>query len=113
MRLVVKYGGLTIQTPKKIKIAAKQATNEAKKNQIIIVCSAIGDTTDLLLKISQLVRKNDVNGAKTLAASIINLHKKTAQQTISKATGRKKLLDLLADDFDRIFGASGWNNITA
>ena len=99
MRLVVKYGGLTIQTPKKIKIAAKQATNEAKKNQIIIVCSAIGDTTDLLLKISQLVRKNDVNGAKTLAASIINLHKKTAQQTISKATGRKKLLDLLADDF--------------
>ena len=85
MRLVVKYGGLTIQTPKKIKIAAKQATNEAKKNQIIIVCSAIGDTTDLLLKISQLVRKNDVNGAKTLAASIINLHKKTAQQTISKA----------------------------
>ena len=99
MRLVVKYGGLTIQTPKKIKIAAKQATNEAKKNQIILVCSAIGDTTDLLLKISQLVRKNDVNGAKTLAASIINLHKKTAQQTISKATGRKKLLDSLADDF--------------
>ena len=45
------------------------------------------------------MRKNDVNGAKTLAASIINLHKKTAQQTISKATGRKKLLDLLADDF--------------
>ncbi len=99
MRLVVKYGGSTIQTPKKIKIAAKQASDEVKNNQMIIVCSAIGDTTDLLLKISQYVRKNDVNGAKTLAARIINSHKKIAQQTISKTAGRKKLLDSLAEDF--------------
>ena len=99
MRLVVKYGGSTIQTPKKIKIAAKQASDEVKNNQMIIVCSAIGDTTDLLLKISQHVRKNDVNGAKTLAARIINSHKKTAQQTISKTAGRKKLFDSLAEDF--------------
>ncbi|MDI1494795.1 MAG: aspartate kinase [Cenarchaeum symbiont of Oopsacas minuta] len=100
MRLVVKYDGSTILTPKKINIIAKQVYNESKNNQMVLVCSAIGDTTDHLLGITNSIHKNDVKGAKALAASIIDSHKKMAQQTITKATGRKKLVDSLTKDFE-------------
>ena len=46
MKLVIKYGGTSISSPKDIQNVAKHIQSLSKKNQLVIVCSATSDTTD-------------------------------------------------------------------
>ncbi|MBM3904953.1 MAG: aspartate kinase, partial [Thaumarchaeota archaeon] len=59
MRLVIKFGGTSLASPKHIKGVAKFIQNNSKKNQIVMVCSAINDTTDDLLEISDSIKKEN------------------------------------------------------
>ncbi|MEK0318277.1 MAG: aspartate kinase, partial [Nitrosopumilus sp.] len=92
MKLVLKYGGTSISTPKNVKDIVKHLSSLKKGNQIVIVCSAISGTTDDLLEISNLIKKEKKDKVKQLTNKIIQKHKKFAQQTISKSKVRKQLL---------------------
>ena len=49
MRIIVKFGGTSIQNPERIKKAAQSITQQAKKGyEIVAVVSAMGNTTDTL-----------------------------------------------------------------
>ncbi len=102
MRLVLKYGGTSISTAKKIKDIAKHINSLSKKHQIITVSSAISGTTDDLIAIPQLIKKDNKEKVKKLTARIISQHKKLAKETISKANNRKKLLQVLDNDFSEL-----------
>ncbi len=92
MKLVLKYGGTSIATPKNVKDIAKHLSSLKKGNQIVIVCSAISGTTDDLIEISNLIKKERKDKVEQLTNKIIQKHKKFAQQTISKSKVRKQLL---------------------
>ncbi len=102
MRIVLKYGGTSISTAKKIKDTSKHINSLSKKNQIVTVCSAISGITDDLISIPELIKKENKDKPKQITAKIISQHKKLAKETITKSSNRKKLLQVLDDDFTEL-----------
>ena len=48
-RIIVKFGGTSVQDPERIKKAAQSIIQQAKKGyEIVVVVSAMGNTTDTL-----------------------------------------------------------------
>lgn len=59
MLIIQKYGGATLETPEKIKAVAQRiAELKNKGEQIVVVVSAMGQTTNQLLDLSQQISKN-------------------------------------------------------
>jgi len=102
LRLVIKYGGTSISTAKDIKAIAKYLNSLSKKNQIIVVCSAMSGTTDDLIEISESIKKENKSKGEQLASKIINRHKQLAKQLIKKSDVQKKLLKKLDQDFSEL-----------
>ena len=102
MRLILKFGGTSISTPKDIQSVAKYLDSMGKKNQMVVVCSAISGTTDDLVDISDSIKKDNKEDAKLLATKIIHNHKQLVKKTIKKSTVRKKLLQDLEVDFKEL-----------
>ncbi len=99
MKLVLKYGGTSISSTKDIQNVAKHIQSLSKQNQLVIVCSAISDTTDDLIEISQSIKKENKKKAGLLAKKISNRHQQLAKQTIKKSQIRKKLLQTFDEYF--------------
>lgn len=102
MRLVLKFGGTSISTAKDIQAIAKYLNSMSKKNEIVIVCSAISGTTDDLVDIADSIKKDNKEDAKLLATKIVYRHKQLVKQTIKKPAVRKKLLQNLEVDFKEL-----------
>jgi len=88
---VLKFGGTSLSSSKDINSVAKTVASFSKKNEIVVVCSAVDGVTDDLILISRLIehrKKNDV--AKTLN-KVIKKHKSLADQTIKNLAILKKL----------------------
>jgi len=92
MRLVVKFGGTSLASSKHIKGVAKFVQNLSKKNQVVIVCSAINDTTDELLEISQSIKKENRKQVDSVLSNLAKQHKQIAKETISNSLIRKNYL---------------------
>ena len=59
MKLIVKkYGGTSVATPAKIKNIAKKIVEESDSNKLVIVLSAMGNTTDNLVSLAKKCSKN-------------------------------------------------------
>ncbi len=57
--IVQKYGGSSVKDPEHIKNVAKRVVRTKRKgNKIVVVVSALGDTTDILLDLAQQVCKD-------------------------------------------------------
>lgn len=95
LRLVVKFGGTSISTAKNIRSVAKFIHSLSKKNQVIVVCSAVNSVTDQLLDISEFVQKGNKDAANSLMLKIIKEHKQLAKDSISNPKIRKKLSEKL------------------
>ena len=102
MKLVVKFGGTSISSVKKIRDVANYLHNLSKKNQIITVCSAISGVTDDLIQISKFIQKGNKENANKLAKKIIQNHKQIANELIKKSQIRKKLHEKLNSDFTEL-----------
>ncbi len=102
MKLVLKFGGTSISSVKKIRDVAKYLHDLSKKNQIITVCSAISGVTDDLIQISKFIQKGDKENANKLAKKIIQKHKQFANELIKKSQNRKKLHEKLNSDFTEL-----------
>jgi len=102
LRLVIKYGGTSISTSKDIQAIAKYINQLSKKDQIVVVCSAISGTTDDLIEISESIKKENKSKAEQLASKIINRHKQLAKQTVKKLNLQKKIVKKLDQDFSEL-----------
>lgn len=102
MKLVIKYGGTSIDSPEKIKEVAKFLVSQGRENEIITVCSAVSGTTDGLIEISNHIRRGDKKKAKVIADKIIDDNTKLAKNTVTKEPNRKKLLESLECDFSEL-----------
>ena len=59
MKVVIKFGGTSIATVKDIKNVAKIVSTLSKKNKLVVVCSAVDEVTDELIKISNEIKKEN------------------------------------------------------
>ena len=88
----MKFGGSSLASPAKIKSAARIVQQFSPENKIVVVVSAISDTTDRLLEIGEHARKGDNVRLRTGLTKVQTLHSKTAKAVSSRRTG-KELLD--------------------
>ena len=102
LKLVIKYGGTSISTSKDIQAIAKYINQLSKKDQIVVVCSAVSGTTDDLIEISESIKKENKSKAEQLASKIINRHKQLAKQTVKKLNLQKKIVTKLDQDFSEL-----------
>jgi len=102
LKVVLKYGGTSISDKKNIIKVVKDIHLLSKQNEIVVVCSAISGVTDDLLQISKMIQRGNKEHANKLSTKIINRHKQLAKETIQKSQNRKKLLQILHDDFSEL-----------
>ncbi len=92
MRLVVKYGGSTLSSALQIQKIAEYIVGLSGRHQIILVCSAAGDTTDALMEISELIRTGNRQGTARLIHDITEYHNEIALKLAGEQSARDQLL---------------------
>lgn len=98
MLLVVKYDGISISTAKDIRDAAAFIASLSGEHRVVVVCSAIAQTTDSLIEIAGSIKKGNKQAAKRLAGSIMNRHKRLARQVVKRTAPQKRLLRAIDSD---------------
>src|SRR5579872_5632723 len=70
--------------------------------ELIVVCSAMGDTTDHLLRAIDFAKKGDLEKARKVTSEIRANHGTAADQTIANASMKNDCLDIFSDRFDEL-----------
>src|SRR5262245_2666177 len=96
MKLVMKFGGTSLENASRIKQAAKVIQRFLEGNKIAVVVSAIGDTTDWLAKIGDAGQKRDGRELKKLRRKLRRLHVVTARAVVGRG-GSGKLVATVED----------------
>ncbi len=100
-RLVVKYGGASIDTPARMREAASFLASDASgaAGEVVAVCSAASGITDELIAVSARIRRGDRAGAAKAASRIVARSRRLARESVKGAAERRRLLDGLQRDF--------------
>lgn len=102
---VLKFGGTSVGSVKSILSLKRIVENEAKKQPVIVVVSALGGITDQLLATAQLALKGDETW-KDEFASMVDRHHKMVDTIITNPTKREALfttIDSLLEQLRSIY----------
>jgi aspartate kinase len=88
----MKFGGTSLSGAHRMKNAAKIVQKFSPQNKIVIVASAIGDTTDQLAEIGELAKKGEQAKARKILSKVQTAHRKIVPLAVGK-TGTHELLD--------------------
>ena len=92
MKLVLKFGGTSLASPKDISGVAKTVATFSEDNQIVVVCSAVDGVTDDLILISKMIEQRKKSDITKTLDKIIKRHRDLADQTIKNSAVKKQLL---------------------
>lgn len=101
-KLVVKYGGNTISSAARMRAVSKHLADISKQYQIVVVCSAMGTTTDNLVRISELTRAGDRQGVSELVRKVTDMHHAAARGLVDDHTILERLLTSLSAIFEQL-----------
>ena len=102
LKIVLKFGGTSLASPKDIRNVAKTIISFSKGNQIVVVCSAVDGVTDDLITISRLIEQRRKNDIVANLNGVIIKHRKLANQTIKNSAVKKQLLEKLNTDISEL-----------
>jgi aspartate kinase len=99
---VMKFGGSSLAGPKEILQSASIIKSYSSNSNLIIVCSAMGDTTDHLLKAIEHAKKGETDLARKVISAIHVSHMSAASESIKDQKYKDICRDWLAELFDEI-----------
>ena len=102
MKLVLKFGGTSLASPKDITNVAKTVASFSKGNEIVVVCSAVDGVTDSLILISRMIEQKKKKGVVEALDELIKKHRELADQTIKNSGIKKQLVEKLDDDISEL-----------
>lgn len=91
MRLVMKFGGSSVASAKRIKNVAERVKGTGKGHQVVVVCSAMGDVTDELLALCADASKGLEKPVEQRLASIRKTHLAALAATVGDRSVRKEV----------------------
>ena len=99
----MKFGGSSLANTKSVKNAARIVQQFSPENKIVVVASAMNDTTDRLLEIGELAQRRENARARKILRNIHTLHATTARTISSQKTSREFLdrIDQLDMDLEK------------
>ncbi len=104
--LVMKFGGSSMGTAERIKVAAQLCVEQKALRPTVVVVSAMSKVTDLLLETLRCAESGDSEGVERHATALRERHEQTAQQLMPAAALGPVLekIDGLMREFERISG---------
>ena len=99
---VMKFGGSSLAGPKQILQSASLVKKYATDSSLVIVCSAMGDTTDHLLKAIDHAKKGETNQARKVISEVHVTHMAAVSEGITDEKYKDICRDLLTELFDEI-----------
>ncbi len=99
----MKFGGASLANAPRIKNAARIIQRYSPKNKLVVVASAIGETTDQLVKIAELAKRGDLRRARNLLSRIQVSHLKIARLVAGRGDTRELvvILEQLNSELER------------
>lgn len=101
-RLVVKYGGNTISSPARMRAVSRHLADISGQYQTVVVCSAMGTTTDDLVRMSELTRTGDRQGVSDLVRKVTDMHHAAARGLVDDPAILEGLLSSLNAIFEQL-----------
>ena len=98
---VLKFGGTSVGSVKSILSLKRIVENEAKKQSVVVVVSALGGITDKLLQTSQLALKGDEQW-KVEFDAMVDRHHKMIDTIITDTTDRENLFKSVDALFEQL-----------
>jgi aspartate kinase len=99
---VMKFGGSSLAGPKEIIQSATIIKKYSNNSNLVIVCSAMGDTTDHLLKAVEHAKKGETNQARKVISEVHQSHMTAVSESIADQKYKDICRDWLAELFDEI-----------
>ncbi|MDA4131245.1 MAG: aspartate kinase [Thaumarchaeota archaeon] len=99
---VMKFGGSSLAGPKEMLQSTSIVKNYSRTSNLIIVCSAMGDTTDHLLKAIDFAKKGDLEKARKITSEIRASHAGAVEQTVADPSMKIECLDHFSERFDEL-----------
>jgi len=99
----MKFGGTSLSQASKMKNAARTLQKFSPSNKIVVVASAIGETTDQLAELGELARKGETGKARKLFSRVQASHRKIVTLVAGKAGTRelRERIDGLNSELER------------
>jgi aspartate kinase len=99
----MKFGGTSLSGASKMKNASRILQKFSPSHKIVAVASAIGDTTDQLAEIGDLVKKGEQTKARKILSKVQTTHRKIVPLVAGKAGTREllKQIELLNSELER------------
>lgn len=95
MKLVLKYGGETLDDSKSISQIVENIIELNKNADIVVVCSALSGVTDNLVKISEHITNKDQVFIDDILSNIMSKHENIIHELIHTDSNKKLALNLL------------------
>jgi aspartate kinase len=99
----MKFGGTSLANASRMKNAARIIQRHSPGNKIVVVASAIGETTDQLIEIAELAKKGNLQKARKLLSKIQASHLKIARMVAGRGETRDLVsrIDQLNSELER------------
>jgi aspartate kinase len=116
---VMKFGGSSLSGSDQILhcVSIVKEYREREPNSLVIICSALGETTDELLKAVNLAKASDFEKAKRVLEEIKKAHARVVAETIRNPSLEKEASDFVDNSFgelDRaLYGISLLKDVSA
>jgi aspartate kinase len=103
LKLVMKFGGTSLANVARMKNAARIVQRYSHGNKVVVIASAIGETTDRLIEIAELAKKGDLRRARKLLSRIQLSHLKIARLVAGRGETRElvSMLEQLNSELER------------
>ena len=102
--LIMKFGGTSVGSAERMRVAARLAAEERRKRPVAIVVSAMSKVTDLLLDTMRQAEAGNRAAMETAIAALRLRHEETCRQLLPEAAqaGALERIHELIADFERI-----------
>ena len=98
----MKFGGSSLAGPKEILQSISIVKKYATDSKLVVVCSAMGDTTDHLLKAIDYAKKGKIEDARNTISKMRSEHVAAIEQTISDQRIKEESGLWMADKFEEM-----------
>jgi aspartate kinase len=103
-KYVMKFGGSSLSSGENINRCVSLIVQYLieKESSLVVVCSAVGDTTDDLLKAVDLAKHSDFNKAKEVLAKVKKIHEAIVRESISNPSLSLESQNFLEDQIAKL-----------
>jgi aspartate kinase len=102
MKIVMKFGGTSVADGKRIRNVATLAARFSKGNQVVVVCSAMGDVTDQLVGLTEEARAGAEEAVEARLKGIRERHAAALKSAVRSGPVAAKVRRSLAETENRL-----------